>query len=158
MCTPATAAIAPLERIWTNNIRFQTNSLVYFPPTLWAWFLDTPCRNRIKQFKRSTTNLRGNPSVSHTGSTNSMTMYRARSKDLWAVLNRFSPLLSVGRGHGMATLYGIITTAKASCKCMHPATEGGHKLWQKRKSCSNCIKEWTDMTLPEHIRATDSIS
>lgn len=42
--------------------------------------------------------------------------YGARSKVSWDDRNLFTTLLSVGNCHGLATLYGMKTSARASCK------------------------------------------
>lgn len=76
-------------------------------------------------------------SAFHTGSAKPMSIYRVRSKESFSDRNLSWPLISVGRWHGLVTSHGIIA-------------------WYHRKSWSDSIKNWTDMTIPELLRARSS--
>lgn len=88
--------------------------------------------------------IRESSSTSHTRSTKPMTKYKARSKVLWKNRDLSSPPLSV-RSYGMTISQGITASERPSCKT----------LWGCQcKSWSDNIKEWTDMTMLELLKAT----
>lgn len=99
-----------------------------------------------KRSRRSSTNARESSTVFPTRRTKPVTMYGARTKDLWAskhltvlgTINRRKMLLFVH-----VTLYNNLS------KIIHGIVEGGRKQRRRRRRWSGNINGWMDMTEPE---------
>ena len=154
----ATAAMARLSRIWkSNNISFQTKYRLYRSLVLSillygceTWTLLAETERRIQAFEMKC--LRRLLRISY--------MDHKTNDYVRAIINTNvgpqEPLLATVKRRKL-TWFGHVTRHDSLCKTIMQGTvEGGRRRGRQRKSWSDNVKEWTELTMPELLtQSTD---
>ena len=153
----ATSAMAKLKKIWSSRISFTTKYRLYKSLVLSvllygceAWTLLAETERRLEAFEYKC--LRRLLQISYTErKTNDYV--RETVHDL---VGSQEPLLATIKRRKLAW-YGHVTRHDSLCKTILQGTvEGGRCRGRQRKSWSDNVKEWTNLSTPELlIRAAD---
>ena len=154
----ATAAMARLSRIWkSSNISFHTKYRLYRSLVLSillygceAWTLLAETERRIQAFEMKC--LRRLLRISY--------MEHKTNDYVRAIVNTNvgpqEPLLATVKRRKL-TWFGHVTRHDSLCKTIMQGTvEGGRRRGRQRKSWSDNVKEWTELSMPELLtQSTD---
>ena len=151
----ATAAMVRLGRIWKSKISFHTKYRLYRSLVLSillygceAWTLMAETEKRIQAFEMKC--LRR---LLHISYKEHKTNEYVR-KTVCSLVGPQEPLLATVKRRKMIW-FGHVTRHDSLCKTIMQGTvEGGRRRGRQRKSWSDNVKEWTDLTMPELLTQT----
>ena len=150
----ATAAMARLTRVWKSKMSFATKYHLYKSLVVSivlygceTWTLHAEEERRIQAFEYKC--MRRLLKISYREhKTNKFVWQQVESH-----VGTQEHLLSTVKGRKLAW-YGHVTRHNSLCKTIMQGTvEGGRRRGRQRKSWSDDVKSWTDLTMPELLTA-----